>query len=391
MHCPPGRAESDSPLSGSDRPTRERCYRCHKPAATCVCASIQRVENRTRVTIFQHPRERFHPLGTVRFAELGLANSRVFVHHAHLPPPAPKLSEHAVLLYPSPRVPLVTELGFVPSELVVVDGTWHHAKTLLRDMPLLRALPRVRLAPTQPSRYRIRREPRQECVSTIEAILLALTELEPQLDGMERLLAAFDAMIEQQIRLSDPDKRRRRAPAQRRAAQARMLPRAFVECWQDLVVVYLERVPSPRGPEVVQWVAWRARDAATFEARLPIADDVADAHLLHSGLTRMLPGDSFDAAMERFRAFAGKAPMLAAWHQRTLDAAGEHFPTVPRVCVKAVHRRLHPAAAGTLEQTVAEHGLETVPISAAGRARQRLGDAVALVQHLTQGKIPAPL
>jgi hypothetical protein len=373
-------------LSGSEAAPRERCYRCHKPVTTCVCGSIGRISNRTKLSIFQHPRERFHPLGTVRFAELGLSNTRVYVSHAHLPPPIPTLTERAVLLYPSPDVPLLSELPFVPSELVVVDGTWHHAKTLLRDVPLLRSLPRARLAPTEPSRYRIRREPRHECLSTIEAILLALGELEPNLAGVDRLLSAFDAMIERQIHLSRSERRQQRAPARRRAQNVRLLPRAFAESSQHLVVVYLERVPTPRGPELVQWVAWRARDGQCFEARPFVPVDAADAHLLHSGLARAQAGELLDAALARFRAFAGETPVLAAWHQRTLDAAQSHLPQLPKVCIKAVHRRMYPAAAGTLEQSVAEHGLTTIPVAAAGRARQRLGDAAALVRHLTQNR-----
>ena len=43
---------------------RRVCYRCHKAAIVCVCDGVERVLNRTGIVILQHPRERFHPIGT---------------------------------------------------------------------------------------------------------------------------------------------------------------------------------------------------------------------------------------------------------------------------------------------------------------------------------------
>ena len=54
---------------------RPTCYRCLRPRVSCVCGLITPVDNRTRVVIVQHPRERRHPFGTVRLARLGLRNA----------------------------------------------------------------------------------------------------------------------------------------------------------------------------------------------------------------------------------------------------------------------------------------------------------------------------
>ncbi len=378
---------------GTHADPRPTCVRCHKPAVSCVCASVKRIANQTRITIFQHPRERFHPLGTARFAELGLANSRLFVTHRHLPPPAPALHERAVLLYPDHDVPELSQLPYSVSEVVVVDGTWHHAKTLLRDLPILRSLPRARLRPAATSRYRLRREPRQECISTIEAILLALRTLEPELAGTDQLLAAFDTMIDRQIELAATRKRCQRAPARRRTASLRLLPRAFAEDWQRLVVVYLERVPTPRGREIIQWVAWRARDGEGFEAYLPIPEAANPLHVAQSQRPDQVHTRALDEVRQSFRQFTGPRPLLAAWHQRTLDAMSQSVSGRASTCIKSVHRRLYPSLLGTLEHCVAQHGLAVPLAPAGGRAGKRLGDAVALVRHLAgtaQGNMPAP-
>ncbi|HHH10935.1 MAG TPA: DTW domain-containing protein, partial [Sorangium sp.] len=70
---PPERRWQPHP-NGCDEKTLARpfCYRCHKPAVTCICARVKRVDNRTKIWLLQHPRERFHPIGTARIARLGL-------------------------------------------------------------------------------------------------------------------------------------------------------------------------------------------------------------------------------------------------------------------------------------------------------------------------------
>jgi len=61
-----------------------------------------------------------------------------------------------------------------PVTLVVVDGTWSQARNVVRDNPVLQALPRYAFATPEPSSTGIRREPRAENVSTIEALMHVL-------------------------------------------------------------------------------------------------------------------------------------------------------------------------------------------------------------------------
>src|SRR6516164_5451025 len=81
--------------------------------------------------------------------------------------------------------------------VVVLDGTWKEAKTLWWRNPWLLKLRRLVLNPRRKSRYgRIRREPRREALSTLEAVALLLKHLENRpeiearlLDGLDRLIA----------------------------------------------------------------------------------------------------------------------------------------------------------------------------------------------------------
>ena len=80
--------------------------------------------------------------------------------------------------------------------VVVVDGTWKEAKTLWWRNPWLLKLQRLVLNPHRKSRYgRIRREPRHEALSTIEAVALLLKHLDGGLEIEAALLGALDRLI----------------------------------------------------------------------------------------------------------------------------------------------------------------------------------------------------
>jgi len=199
-----------------------RCWTCFKPRVLCVCASVPRVLNRTPITILQHPRERFHPIGTARFAALGLARASV------LRPQAPvtrslaldvALPARTALLFPRPGAPDLAELAPAehPAGLVVLDGTWGQARKLYAANPWLADLPHYALTPAAPSRYRIRREPRANYVSTIEAVVAALRILEPETVGLGDLITAFDEMIDAQVVYAHRVPRRPERKIRRRA------------------------------------------------------------------------------------------------------------------------------------------------------------------------------
>jgi len=80
--------------------------------------------------------------------------------------------------------------------VVVLDGTWKEAKTLWWRNPWLLKLHRLVLNPPRKSRYgRIRREPRREALSTIEAVGLLMKHLDGGLEAEARLLGALDRLI----------------------------------------------------------------------------------------------------------------------------------------------------------------------------------------------------
>ena len=76
--------------------------------------------------------------------------------------------------------------------VVLLDGSWSEAKSLWWRNPWLLKLRRLVLNPRRPSRFgRVRREPRREALSTLEAAALVLKNLD---GGPEVEAALFDRL-----------------------------------------------------------------------------------------------------------------------------------------------------------------------------------------------------
>ena len=167
--------------------------RCLRPKALCVCEALRPVEARTRVVLLQHPREARLAICSAWLTRLALANAEIHrgVRFADHPRVAEIVaSPGTALLFPGPDARAPADLAAdPPPALVVVDGTWLQAERMLRDNPAVAALPRVGVAGCASGYGELRREPAPGCLSTIEAVALAL-------GAMERDPARFAPMID---------------------------------------------------------------------------------------------------------------------------------------------------------------------------------------------------
>ncbi|MCG3133962.1 MAG: hypothetical protein HMLKMBBP_01231 [Planctomycetes bacterium] len=201
------RAEREAPATRrkvSPRPdvARPRCGRCRRPQSACWCRFITPIAARTRVVILQHPREHDVAIGTARMAALAIEGAELHLGLAWEGTEALRsaVSDPArppVLLFPGDGARDVgTDPPQGPVTLVVIDGTWSQAKRMVRQSPTLASLPRVSFVAPRPSNYRIRKEPRADYVSTVEALVYVLGALEGDADAFRPLLVPFDAMVD---------------------------------------------------------------------------------------------------------------------------------------------------------------------------------------------------
>jgi len=197
------------------------CPRCIKPLALCICDSIIPIETRVSLLILQHPQEQDRALGTARLTVLHFKDavvriglswpslSKALVRPVHDP------SRWAVLYLGSAKVAdlgtksdivAVNRKGEVEDHqrailsdiegIVLLDGTWSQAKALWWRNAWMLKCQRVILGPARPSRYgQLRREPRRDGLSTIEAAAMLLASLEKRPDIAETLHASFERML----------------------------------------------------------------------------------------------------------------------------------------------------------------------------------------------------
>jgi DTW domain-containing protein len=159
------------------------CELCHRPRVACVCDRIVSYPTERRVLVLQHPQERDVVLGSAQILAASLPKASLVVglswrNLAHA------LGEEVderrwAVLFPERDGAESANRKVQPASLeglVVLDGTWSKAKTLLFRNPWLHRLGRLTLSPSKPSIYgRLRAEPRRELVSTLESVASALT------------------------------------------------------------------------------------------------------------------------------------------------------------------------------------------------------------------------
>ena len=201
-------------------PASTDCPRCLKPSALCVCDEMAPVHNRTAVLILQHPQEQDRALGTARLASLQLRHATLEIGlswpslAAALGRPAdPKRWAVVYLGSASPaelgvgrEVMVLDRKGNPVADqdaaleeiegIVLLDGTWSQAKTLWWRNPWVLKAKRIVLNPSRPSRYGlIRREPRRDSLSTLEAAGLALARIEGKPEIETALVESFERML----------------------------------------------------------------------------------------------------------------------------------------------------------------------------------------------------
>lgn len=226
------------------------CPRCQKPVPLCICEAITPIENRISLLILQHPQEQDTALGTARLTAMHFANAVLKIGLSWpslskaLGRPVPDPSRWAVLYLGSAKVadlPTKSDIVAINRKgeikdnqravlkniegIVLLDGSWSQAKALWWRNPWMLKCQRVILGPALPSRYgKLRREPRRDGLSTIEAAAMLLSSLENRPDiaatlhaGFERMLAKYREVQKEQPALAPKPRPRRDFRRRRRA------------------------------------------------------------------------------------------------------------------------------------------------------------------------------
>ncbi len=387
-----------------DNQPPRRCVHCRRPAVSCYCDLIPQIDNKTAVTILQHRRERFHPFNTARIVARSLNRCQLISDHTRRMAQqfdATELLPSAGILYPSDDAVLLSDMAPEdrPKQIVVLDGTWHHAKTMMRDIPKLQGLRRFGLRPAQPGRYRIRREPNEFALSTLEATVAALSVLEPSTVGFDGLIGVFDSMIGNQLK--NP-KSNWRQNANRRRGSAN-IPRVLQGPLGRIVVAYGERerggkrydrkesAAERRTHAPVHWVAQRLttdskadssdRFECTIESQSWLDSSFRDRTRISNA--QVAEAVSVEEFAKQWTRFLQPNDVLVVFHPSTARLIANVTPHLPpatvlkSICLADGHKT------STLEDFLQSQGI-VIDGSGKTRAAVRLARAIAFVHYLNK-------
>ncbi len=313
----------------------------------------------------------------------------------------------AVLLFPGPQsVDILRNPPPSPVTLLVVDGTWAQAKQIVRDNPRLAALPRYSFEPPSPSDYRIRREPRREYVSTIEALCHVLGAIEGDRERFLPMLAPFRAMIDRQVECIDRLRVRRVKRARPRVDDAGSRGRTRAshflrERENDLLCLVAEANAWPHGSpqrrpgslgELVHLVALRPASGELLELVVAPQTALAPAAAINLGLDHdaLMGGVTRDELLARWHAFLRPSDVICAWGSYSLKLVRESGGQIgeDRIDLRALSAALDSRRPGGLEDHAVRLALVGEPAFARGRAGVRVRLLEAIVRRLLAGAVP---
>jgi DTW domain-containing protein YfiP len=214
-------SDQPDPPAGDAVEAVAECPHCGKPLPLCICDSVTPIKSRIPLLILQHPQEQDRALGTARLTAMHFKDAVVKIGLSW-----PSLSKAlgrkvddpsrwVVLYLGSAKVSdLETDAEIVAIDrkgeiephqrailediegIVLLDGTWSQAKALWWRNAWMLKCQRVILGPKRPSRYgKLRKEPRRDGLSTIEAAGLLLARLEKRPEIADTLNASFERML----------------------------------------------------------------------------------------------------------------------------------------------------------------------------------------------------
>jgi DTW domain-containing protein YfiP len=180
---------------------RPSCPDCKRPLKTCLCADIVQLSCDYQLIILQDMKEAKHALSSAPILAKSIVGARLITGDTF--DPVALLGKNwqyeSLLVFPnddSLSGTLASQLNF--KHVILLDGTWRKVSRLLHLNPWLTQIPSIAIQATNASEYQIRKSPREDGLSTIEAAVSVLNDLHTGKD-FSPILAAFRKMIALQI------------------------------------------------------------------------------------------------------------------------------------------------------------------------------------------------
>lgn len=242
-------------------PRKNYCFNCVRPKSICFCHKLLPISPKISVVILIHPMEaKKEKMGTGRLTQLSLKNSKLimgidFTNDPEVNSLINNSQNSCYLLYPGENsIDLSQPQEFLAQTslkedydlkknvyVFVIDGTWPCAKKMMKLSKNLHGLKRISFKVDKPSAFRIKEQPGEFCLSTVESVHLMLKNLvdkgfEEPLENLDHMLKIFNEMVEFQVKCAeDPD-----LPSYKRSKKAYKTPEERVRSkkWENRKIIF---------------------------------------------------------------------------------------------------------------------------------------------------------
>jgi len=186
-----------------------------------MCSHINRVDTDTKFIVLMHPKEfKKTKNGTGHLTHLSLPNSHLFVgidftNHKKI---NEIIATHdSFVLYPSKDAINISEKNPIMKNsskkmaIFLIDSTWACSMKMLNESKNLQTLNHISFSSTKLSEFKIKEQPAEYCLSTIESTLTVLELLHKhEIENLEsndlaKFLTPFHKMIDYQLSCIDKD------------------------------------------------------------------------------------------------------------------------------------------------------------------------------------------
>jgi len=194
---------------------REKCYKCYRPKKSCMCSYIQKIDTNTRFIIIMHPKEfKKTKNNTGRFTHQSLPHSEIhigidFNHNDEINKIINDQRNSCYVLYPGENSIKLNHQTIQKENkknvIFIIDSTWPCSNKILAVSENISALPKLSFVHDRSSAYKIKTQPNEYCLSTIESTLCILELLNKHKienisqESLDNFLKPFEKMVEYQV------------------------------------------------------------------------------------------------------------------------------------------------------------------------------------------------
>lgn len=212
---------------------REICYKCYRPKSSCICEFVTNpIETNTKFVILMHPKEfRKTKNGTGHMTNNSLKNCELhvgidFTNHKRVNELLNNKEYEPYVLYPDINSIKLNAQKLSSQKkplIIIIDSTWPCSKKMLRLSKNLQNLRKISFEHNKSSQFKIKTQPNQYCLSTIESTLCVLEQLnfheteDISSKSLESFLIPFEKMVEYQVQYAFDENNIRYKPAYKKS------------------------------------------------------------------------------------------------------------------------------------------------------------------------------